>query len=156
VAGADIDGDLGEDHRPEVHLIPIILQSIINKRKVHIFGNNYATKDGTCIRDYIHVNDVVAAHINALNYITKSNGIFNIGTGHGYSNFEILKTIEEITNEKIDFDFLERRPGDPSILIANASLAIKKLKWAPKYSNLETIIKTAWDWFKAHPDGYDF
>ncbi|MFC1754979.1 UDP-glucose 4-epimerase GalE [Thermoproteota archaeon] len=155
-AGADEDGDIGEDHDPETHLIPLILQVPLQKReKVFIFGNDYPTKDGTCIRDYIHVNDLADAHILALRKLieTDENFEYNLGSGSGYSVKEVIETCEDVIGESIPKEIVEKRLGDAPILIADSSKIKVELKWAPKY-DLKAIVKTAWNWHKNNPEGY--
>ena len=148
-AGADPDGLIGEDHHPETHLIPTVLRALLRKgRKDSIFGTDYDTPDGTCIRDYIHVDDLANAHILALEYLLekeKSN-IFNCGYGHGYSVRDVVKEVKEVT--KIDFSVEEtgRREGDPPVLVSDNSKIKDKLSWKYNYDNLAYIIKTAWEW----------
>ena len=147
-AGADDSGEIGESHNPEPHLIPIVLEAANGKReKVSVFGNDYKTPDGTCIRDYIHVNDLNDAHVKALGFLAKGNEstIINLGTGAGNSVMEIIKTAESITGKKIEFKISERRKGDPAILVADNAKAIKVLSWKPKYT-IDDIIRTAWSW----------
>lgn len=147
-AGADFDGIIGESHEPEPHLIPIVLQAALGKReKVMIFGDDYPTEDGTCIRDYIHVYDLADAHIKALEYLNKGNGstIINLGTGTGYSVKEIIESARRITGREIKAVISARRPGDPAILIADNKKAREVLQWIPKYG-LDDIIKSAWQW----------
>jgi UDP-glucose 4-epimerase len=146
----------GEDHRHETHLIPVIIQSILGQRKkVQIFGNDYATRDGSCIRDYIHVLDLASAHIKALDNLEKHpNGKYNLGNGKGFSNLDVIKSIEIVTNRKVPFEFAPRRPGDPAILIASSKLAQNELDWFPRYQDLESIVHSAWKWHKANPHGY--
>ena len=147
-AGADDSGEIGESHNPEPHLIPIVLEAANGKReKVSVFGNDYKTPDGTCIRDYIHVNDLNDAHVKALGFLAKGNEstIINLGTGAGNSVMEIIKTAESITGKKIEFKISERRKGDPAILVADNAKALKVLSWKPKYT-IDDIIRTAWSW----------
>lgn len=149
-AGADPEGEIGESHNPEPHLIPIILEAALGKReKVNIFGDDYNTPDGTCVRDYIHVNDLADAHILALDYLNreKSTSIINLGTGIGYSVKEIINSAREITKLDIIEEISERRPGDPAILVAENKMAKKLLGWNPKF-NLNDIIQTAYNWHK--------
>lgn len=158
VAGALEDGSIGEDHSPETHLIPLILQVPLKKREfITVFGDDYATPDGTCIRDYIHVVDLADAHIKAVEYLEKGNGsnIFNLGNGVGFSVKEMITAAEESTNEKIKVVLGERRAGDPAQLIASSEKARKILGWTPKYTNVKDIISTAWGWHKSHPDGFN-
>ena len=149
-AGADPEGKIGESHMPEPHLIPIVLEAALGKRdKVSIFGDNYETEDGTCIRDYIHVTDLADAHLKALEYLDcyKLSEIFNLGTGSGYSVKEIIKTAEKATGKYLKSEIVNRRAGDPAVLVADNKKAKKILKWVPKY-NLEEIINSAWNWHK--------
>lgn len=149
-AGADPDGDIGEEHEPESHLIPLILKAAKNNTEVSIFGNDYDTPDGTCIRDYTHVIDLANAHIKALEYLfnNKQSRIFNLGTGRGYSVREVLDTVREVTAKELKELICERRPGDPDRLVAQSGLALKTLGWQAKLSDIENIIKTAWQWHK--------
>jgi UDP-glucose 4-epimerase len=156
-AGADPDGRLGEDHRPETHLIPRILQAALGQLKeIVIYGKDYQTPDGTCIRDYIHVTDLAKAHIQALNYLEKSNNskIFNLGNEQGNSVLEIINRAKKITNINFKVKNGPRRPGDPSQLIASSKKIHQELGWRPQLSDLDTIIKTAWQWHKNHPSGF--
>lgn len=149
-AGADLEGKIGESHIPEPHLIPIVLEAALGKReKILIFGDDYDTEDGTCIRDYIHITDLADAHLKALEYLDhyKQSEIFNLGTGSGYSVKEIIKTAEKITDKYLKSEIVNRRAGDPAILIADNKKVKKVLKWNPKY-NLEEIITSAWNWHK--------
>jgi UDP-glucose 4-epimerase len=147
-AGASMDGVLGESHKPETHLIPLILQVALGIREqIQIYGNDYPTIDGTCIRDYIHVEDLAEAHIKALNYILAENNslIVNLGTGTGNSVNEVINLAEEVTFKKIRRIIAERREGDPAVLVADNRKAKEKLNWSPKY-DLKTIISSAWNW----------
>lgn len=147
-AGADDSSEIGESHYPEPHLIPIVLEVASGKReKVFVFGNDYNTPDGTCIRDYIHVNDLSDAHVKALEHLASGHDseTFNLGTGSGNSVMEIIKTAENITGKKINYTIAERRKGDPAILVADNSKALKVLGWKPKYT-INNIIDTAWHW----------
>ncbi len=149
-AGADPETEIGEAHNPESHLIPLILDAAMGKREyVKIFGTDYPTKDGTCIRDYIHVNDLAYAHILGLEFLIKENKSerFNLGCGEGYSVREIIDNTKKITNKDFKVIETERRRGDPPVLIADSTKAKKILGWQPQYS-LEDIIKTAWNWHK--------
>ncbi|EWH21364.1 UDP-glucose 4-epimerase GalE [Bacillus haynesii] len=157
VAGAHVDGLIGEDHQPETHLIPIILQVALGKRdKIMIFGDDYPTPDGTCIRDYIHVMDLVDAHILAVERLRNGgeSAVYNLGNGTGFSVKEVVETARKVTRCPIPAEVAERRAGDPAQLIASSEKAVKELGWQPKYAELETIIDSAWKWFKAHPNGY--
>lgn len=150
-AGADPQGDIGEKHDPETHLIPIVLDTALGKRtEVKIFGTDYKTPDGTAIRDYIHVNDLADAHLKALEYLKNGgkSSAYNLGLGKGFSVREVIETVKKVT--KSDFTVIEtdRRPGDPPILIADSTKARKSLYWKPKYTKLDDIISTAWNWHK--------
>ena len=158
VAGARPDGSIGEDHRPESHLIPLILQVAQGKRdKLSLFGTDYPTKDGTCVRDYIHVDDLIDAHILALDYLRAGNSstAFNLGNGQGFSNREIIEAARRVTGHPIPVSEEARRPGDPAVLIASSRKAMEVLGWKPNYTSVEDIIATAWNWHSSHPNGYD-
>lgn len=150
-AGADPDCEIGEMHDPETHLIPLVLDAASSKREdIKIFGTDYDTSDGTCIRDYIHVTDLADAHILALEYLQKGgkSDIFNLGNGNGFSVKEVIETAREITGKPIKEVEVERRPGDPPVLIGSSKKAMEILKWKPKYHDLSRIIETAWKWHK--------
>ena len=156
-AGALEDGSIGEDHSPESHLIPLILQVPLGKREaITVFGEDYDTPDGTCIRDYIHVLDLANAHIKAVEYLQNGNesNIFNLGNGIGFSVREMIDSAKEATSEEIKVVVGERRAGDPARLIASNEKAQKILGWTPKYTDVKAIIKTAWTWHKNNPNGY--
>lgn len=158
VAGARADGTIGEDHRPETHLIPVILQVAQGRRdKLSLFGTDYPTRDGTCVRDYIHVDDLIDAHMLALDYLRAGNPstAFNLGNGQGFSNREIIDAARRVTGHPIPVSEEGRRPGDPATLIASSRKAMDVLGWKPKYDNIEDIIATAWKWHSTHPNGYD-
>jgi len=147
-AGADPDGDLGERHEPETHLIPILLQVASGRREsISIFGTDYPTPDGTCIRDYVHVVDLCDAHIAALDYLSdkKLSGRFNLGNGSGFSVTQVIRTVENVTGKSLTINYAERRIGDSAILVADATLAHSVLGWMPQYGDLETIIRHAWN-----------
>ena len=149
--GAHIDGTIGERHNPETHLIPLILQTASGRRNnFKIYGDDYKTKDGTCVRDYIHVMDIAEAHLLSLEKLiqTQSSDIYNIGNKQGYSVREIIDMVEEITQIKIPYKISEKRKGDPAELIADNSKITEKLNWRARYSDLNTIINTAWEWEK--------
>ncbi len=155
--GAHPNGKIGEAHNPETHLIPLVLQVPNGKREyISVFGNDYDTKDGTCVRDYIHVNDLAQAHILAMEYLSKGgeSNIFNLGNGVGFTVKEVIEMARKVTNHTIPIREEERRAGDPSVLIASSEKARKVLGWKPQYADLETIISTAWKWHVNHPDGY--
>jgi len=145
---------LGEDHRPESHLIPLILQVPLGKREsISIYGDDYATLDGTCIRDYVHVLDLAQAHLLALE--SRYSGSFNLGSGSGVSVLEIVETARRITGHPIPVLFAPRRAGDPPRLISESDAARRKLGWKPQYEDAEAIIRSAWSWFQKHPNGYE-
>lgn len=157
VAGAKADGSIGEDHHPETHLIPIILQVAAGKRdKLTIYGGDYATEDGTNVRDYVHVVDLADAHILAMEYLTKGNesAAFNLGSSHGFSNKEIVDAARKATGKPIPAEIGPRRAGDPAVLVASSEKAKKILGWQPQYDDMEKIIATAWQWDEKHPNGY--
>lgn len=157
VAGARAAGEIGEDHNPETHLIPVILQVALGQREfISIFGNDYETYDGTCIRDYVHVEDLIAAHILALQYLQKGGEsiVLNLGSSKGYSVKEIVEAAREITGHPIPTRIVERRAGDPSTLIASSEKAKRVLEWNPKRTSIHHIIQDAWNWHRTHPDGY--
>ncbi len=155
-AGASPDGDLGEDHTPESHLIPIVLQVALGQREhITIFGDDYPTPDGTCIRDYIHVDDLGTAHLRALELLKPGEGLkLNLGTGQGKSVQQVLDACRRATGHPIPAKIGPRRPGDPPELVADSSRAKKLLHWEPKYTDIDAIVETAWRWHKSHPNGY--
>ena len=155
-AGANTDVDIGEDHSPETHLIPIVLQAALGKRPhVGIFGEDYPTADGTCVRDYIHVRDLAQAHLLALEYLDRGgeSGSFNLGSGDGFSVKEIIDTARKVTGKPIPAVAEPRRAGDPSVLIASNQKAREVLGWVPQ-RGLSEIIADAWTWHQGHPEGY--
>ncbi|SHK60025.1 UDP-galactose 4-epimerase [Clostridium cavendishii DSM 21758] len=156
-AGAHTNGKIGEDHSPETHLIPLILQVALGKRdKIMMFGDDYDTKDGTCVRDYIHVSDLASAHSLALKRLRNGgeSRIYNLGNGTGFTVKEVVDVARKVTNHPIPAEVAPRRAGDPAVLIASSEKAIAELGWKPKFDSLETIIKTAWNWHSNHPNGY--
>lgn len=156
--GAHVSGQIGEAHNPESHLIPLILQVPNGKRaEISIFGDDYDTKDGTCIRDYIHVTDLAQAHILAMEYLVKGgdNAIFNLGNGVGFTVNEVIETARRVTGHPIPAKVVPRRAGDPAQLIASSQKARDILGWDPKFADLETIIASAWKWHKSHPNGFE-
>lgn len=155
--GAQPGGSMGEAHDPETHLIPLLLQVANGRRKqIFIFGDDYPTPDGTCIRDYVHVCDLAQAHILALDYLAAGgeSGAFNLGSGAGFSVKQVLEEARRVTGHPIPAKIRPRREGDPARLVASADRARTVLGWAPEYGDLRTILQTAWDWHSAHPDGY--
>jgi UDP-glucose-4-epimerase GalE len=155
-SGASPAGDIGEDHDPETHLIPLVFQAAMGKRPhVEIFGTDYPTPDGTCIRDYIHVDDLAEAHILALDKIGPGAQLkYNVGIGRGYSVREVIRTAEEVSGLAVPVKEGPRRTGDPPALVANADKIRRELGWSPQYTELRPIIETAWKWHKSHPNGY--
>lgn len=157
-AGAHISGKIGEDHNPESHLIPIIIQAALGKRdKVYIFGDDYNTSDGTCVRDYVHVTDLANAHLLALKRLMNGgeSSIYNLGNGKGFSVKEVIETVKKVTGRDFNVEIGERRAGDPATLVASSEKAIKELGWTSKYNSLENIIETAWKWHLNHQNGYE-
>lgn len=157
VAGAKLDGTIGEDHNPESHLLPIILQTALGQReKFTIYGEDYETPDGTCIRDYVHVVDLIDAHILALEYLQAGNSsnTFNLGSSTGFSVKQMLEAAREVTGKEIPATVVSRRAGDPSTLIAASDKAREVLGWKPQYTDVNKIIESAWNWHVKHPEGY--
>ena len=155
--GAHVSGQIGEAHKPETHLIPLILQVPLKQRDhISIFGDDYDTKDGTCIRDYIHVTDLAQAHILAVKYLMAGNesNIFNLGNGVGFTVKEVIETARKVTGDPIKAEIEPRRAGDPAQLIASSEKARTILGWKPEHADLEEIIATAWKWHSTHPNGY--
>jgi len=147
--------DLGEDHDPETHLIPIVLEVAQGKRDhIEIYGDDYDTRDGTCIRDYVHVLDLAQAHILALEALDDESRVYNLGNGDGYSVREVIETARSVTGAEIPAETGPRRPGDPPVLIASSDKIERELGWTPQYGDLEDIIASAWEWHQKHPDGY--
>jgi UDP-glucose-4-epimerase GalE len=155
VAGCADDGKIGEDHDPETHLIPVLLQVALGKRPyATVFGTDYATPDGTCIRDYVHVDDLCDAHRLALKSTARGVTVYNVGIGRGYSVREVLEAARRVTGHPIPVQFGPKRVGDPPSLFANADKIRRELGWTPRVTDLDALIKTAWEWFRKHPDGY--
>lgn len=155
-AGASADGSIGEDHDPESHLIPIVLQTLLGQRShLDIHGTDYPTPDGTCVRDYIHVEDLAEAHLLALEHLEPGHGrCYNLGIGRGYSVREVIQVAEEVTGKRVPVGEGPRRPGDPPSLVACADRIHAELGWRPRYAELRPIIETAWRWHQTHPQGY--
>lgn len=150
-AGASLDAQIGEDHTPETHLIPLILQTVLGKReKITVFGKDYPTPDGSAVRDYVHVLDLADAHIKAMQWIKENNcsDVFNLGNGEGFSVIQVIQKTQEVTGCTVKYETGVRRSGDPAILIASSEKARTVLRWAPKYSKIEDIIQTAYNWHK--------
>ena len=158
VAGAHVSGEIGEDHNPETHLIPLILQVPLGKREfISIFGDDYETHDGTCIRDYIHVTDLADAHILAVHKLREGSEskIYNLGSGNGFTDKEMIEAARKVTEHEIPAKVCERRSGDPAKLVASSEKARRELGWNPKYENVEDMISSAWNWHKNHPNGFE-
>jgi UDP-glucose 4-epimerase len=156
-SGADPSGEIGEDHDPEEHLIPVAILSALGKRPpMKVFGSDYDTPDGTCVRDYVHVLDLAQAHLAAVNHL-RSNGEsrrYNLGNGKGFSVRQVLDTTEKVIGKKVPREDGPRRPGDPATLIAGSEKISKDWGWKPRYPDLETIVQHAWKWHNSHPEGY--
>lgn len=157
VAGARATGEIGEDHRPESHLVPIILQAALGQREeITVFGDDYDTPDGTCIRDYVHIEDLVNAHLLALDYLRNGgeNDVFNLGSSQGFSVNEMISAARSVTGKDIPVKIGPRRAGDPSVLVASTEKATRILGWQPSHTSVTKIIEDAWNWHSAHPAGY--
>ena len=155
-AGADPEGEIGEDHAPEIHVIPRALEAAGGGRCLEVFGDDYPTPDGTCLRDYIHVSDLADAHVRALQAIveTGKSGAYNLGTGHPHSVREVIDTVERVTGRPVPWTLAPRRPGDPAVLYAAPHKAQTELRWTSQYLDLESIVRTAYNWHRTHPQGY--
>lgn len=157
-AGAHEDGQIGEDHSPETHLVPLVLQVALGQRPhISVFGDDYPTVDGTCVRDYIHVSDLADAHLLALERLSKGgeSGIFNLGSGQGFTVKQVIDVARQVTGHEIPAKFEPRRAGDPATLVASSARARQELGWTPKRERLEDIISSAWQWHVKHPKGYE-
>jgi UDP-glucose-4-epimerase GalE len=156
-SGADPDGEIGEDHSPEIHLIPRAIEAATGGRGLQVFGDDYPTPDGTCLRDYVHVSDLADAHVKALESISAGgkSGAYNLATGRPHSVREVIDTVGRVTGRPVPWTLAPRRPGDPAILYAAAHKAQSELGWTPQLGDLETVVRTAWDWHRTHPHGYD-
>lgn len=155
-AGADVDGQYGEDHDPETHIIPLVLEVALGKREgIKLFGNDYPTPDGTCVRDYVHTDDLASAHLLAIEATTpETDNVFNIGTGDGQSVLDIHRACEEVTGVAIPYEIVDRRPGDAPALVADPTKLKTILGWKPQYADIRKTVETAWKWHSTHPDGY--
>jgi UDP-glucose 4-epimerase len=155
-SGAHAGGAIGEDHTPETHLIPLVIQTAMGQRPhIEIFGTDYATPDGTCVRDYIHVDDLADAHLLALEKLQPGQQMhYNLGIGRGYSVREVIAAVEAVTGKKVPIKEGPRREGDPPVLVASSDKIQKELGWKPRYTDIKAIVETAWNWHKAHPKGY--
>lgn len=156
-SGAQMEGKIGEDHQPETHLIPLILQVALGQREhIEVFGSDYNTPDGTCIRDYVHVTDLADAHILALEALQDGQSrVYNLGSGSGYSVMEVIETARNITETEIPVKLTGRRAGDLPVLVADSAKIKAELGWNPRYTDLATIVRTAWNWHSSHPNGYE-
>ncbi len=156
-AGADPECETGEAHSPETHLIPLVLEAASGKRDaVYVFGDDYPTPDGSCVRDYIHIEDLAQAHLLALEKLLQTNccRAYNLGNGEGHSVKQVVETAREVTGAEIVSKIVARRPGDPAVLIGSSEKAMKELAWRPRRGDLKEIVRTAWDWHRSRPDGY--
>jgi UDP-glucose 4-epimerase len=154
-AGADARGRAGEDHDPETHLIPLVIDAALGRRpEIAVFGTDYPTPDGTCIRDYIHVADLADAHLRALDTIEGRSVTYNLGTGRGNSVMEVIRSVERIGGRRVPVRLTRRRAGDPAVLVASSGRIQAETGWAPRYTDLDDIVRTAWGWREAHPHGY--
>lgn len=155
-AGASEDGEFGEYHHPETHLIPLVLDNILQAdTQLKVFGSDYDTRDGTCIRDYVHIEDLASAHLLAMEAIgANSREVFNIGTGHGQSVMDIIAACEMVSGHRVNYKIVARRPGDAPELVANPHKLRTELGWKPKYTHINEIVRTAWTWHKLKPQGY--
>ncbi len=154
-AGADPAGRLGEDHRPETHLIPLVIDAALGRRpELTVFGDDYPTPDGTCIRDYVHVSDIARAHIGVLARLDAGSLRYNLGLGHGYSVREVIDSVARVSGLAIKPRIADRRPGDPAFLVADSSLIMQEIGWKPRFDSLDSIVATAFEWRQRHPDGY--
>jgi UDP-glucose-4-epimerase GalE len=155
-AGADPDVEIGEDHSPEIHLIPRTILAAIGASSLQVYGDDYPTPDGTCLRDYIHVTDLADAHVRALEALveTGKSGVYNLGTGHPHSVREVIDAVGRIVGRPVPWTLAPRRPGDPAVLYAAPQKAEAELHWKPRFADLDSIVRTAWEWHRTHPHGY--
>jgi UDP-glucose-4-epimerase GalE len=155
-AGADPEGEIGEDHSPEIHVIPRAIQAATGGPGLTVFGDDYPTPDGTCLRDYVHVTDLAEAHVRALESIveTGKSTSYNLGTGHPHSVRDVIAAVERVTGRTVPWTLGLRRPGDPAVLYASPKKAHAELHWTPRFADLDVIVRTAWDWHRTHPNGY--
>lgn len=155
-AGADPQGRAGEDHRPETHLIPLTIDAALGRRPaLKLFGTDYPTRDGSCVRDYIHVTDLADAHVKALSQIDHRSVTYNIGNGLGYSNLEVIQSVERVSGRKVPWEAAPRREGDPSLLVADSTTLRNETGWTPRFGDLDSIVETALRWRESHPHGYE-
>jgi UDP-glucose-4-epimerase GalE len=155
-AGADPDGEIGEDHSPEIHLIPRAIHAVTGGEGLQVFGDDYPTPDGTCLRDYVHVADLADAHLKALEALadTARSTAYNLGTGTPHSVREVIDAVERVTERRVPWTLGSRRAGDPAVLYASSRKAQAELHWTPRFADLDSIVRTAWAWHQRHPNGY--
>ena len=154
-AGADPAGRFGEDHRPETHLIPLVIDAALGRRaELEVYGNDYPTPDGTCLRDYVHVTDLAAAHLLALDRLERGSIVVNLGNGAGHSVLQVIGAVQRVSGRKVPYRLCPRRPGDPAALVASSQRAHRELGWRPRFADLDEIVRTALLWREAHPNGY--
>jgi UDP-glucose 4-epimerase len=154
-AGADPAGRYGEDHRPETHLIPLVIDAALGRRpQLDVFGNDYPTPDGTCLRDYVHVSDLTDAHLLALDRLERASITVNLGNGSGHSVLEVIQAVERVSGRKVPYRMCPRRPGDAAVLVASSERAHRELGWRPRFADLDEIVRSALRWREAHPNGY--
>jgi UDP-glucose 4-epimerase len=154
-AGADPSGRLGEDHRPETHLVPLAIDAALGRRPaLQVFGTDYATPDGTCIRDYVHVSDLATAHLAALARLDTGSVTYNLGSASGHSVLEVLQAVERVGGREVPHTLGPRRPGDPPVLVAASGRIAAETGWRPRFAALDDIVATAWHWRVSHPGGY--
>ena len=154
-AGADPAGRYGEDHRPESHLVPLVIDAALGRRPaLDVYGNDYPTADGTCLRDYVHVTDLASAHLLALDHLEHDSITVNLGNGAGHSVLQVIDAVQRVTGRNVPYQMCPRRPGDPPVLVASSERARRELGWRPRFAELDEIVRTAFLWREAHPDGY--
>ena len=154
-AGADPAGRYGEDHRPESHLVPLVIDAALGRRaELEVYGDDYATPDGTCLRDYVHVTDLAAAHLLALEHLERDSITVNLGNGVGHSVLQVIETVRRVSGRPVPYRMSPRRPGDTAVLVASSERAKRELGWQPRYADLDEIVRTALMWREAHPNGY--
>jgi UDP-glucose 4-epimerase len=154
-AGADPQGRFGEDHRPETHLVPLVIDAALGRRKeLEVYGNDYPTPDGTCIRDYVHVTDLACAHLLALDRLERGSITVNLGNGAGHSVLQVIAAVERVSNHKVPYRLCPRRPGDAAVLVASSQRAQHEFGWTPQFAGLDEIVRSALQWREAHPNGY--
>jgi len=154
-AGADPAGRYGEDHRPETHLVPLVIDAALGRRaELEVYGDDYATPDGTCLRDYVHVTDLADAHLLALDWLERGSITVNLGNGTGHSVLQVIEAVERVANRKVPYRICPRRPGDAAVLVASSERARRELGWRPRFADLDEIVRTALQWRAAHPNGY--